>query len=99
MSETKHTPGPWSGSEPQAGFAEIRDASGDLVFGVCYPSLGMGDKARTAEECSANFALALAAPDLLEACLRALTALEVYGAHAGVIDSVKDAIAKAKVAA
>jgi hypothetical protein len=67
VSESKHTPGPWNGTQPAGGFANINDQHGDLIFAVAYPSLAMKDKARSGEECEANYRLAIAAPDLLAA--------------------------------
>ncbi len=62
-----HTPGPWLGTQPAQGFATITDSDGNIVFGVAYPSLALGDKARPSEECEANFRLLLAAPKMLKA--------------------------------
>jgi len=98
-----HTPGPWIGTQPAGGFADIKDANGDLVFAICYPSLGMKDKCRPEEECEANFRLALAAPDLLEALENAVIILHTWQCispdsveNAAALQQARAAIAKAK---
>lgn len=71
----EYTAGPWHATRPALGFANIVDANGDLILAVCYPSLGMKDKARSEMECAANLQLAVSAPDLLKACEAARKAL------------------------
>ncbi len=92
---TRHTPGPWTIYNTD-GLKILKNwrVKGSVGYQVCTMNT-----ATTTEEEYANARLIAAAPDLLEACKRALAVLEkepacqIYSAHAQI---VRAAIARAK---
>lgn len=102
---SKHTPGPWEYEDAGAQiFAEDGQRHIADVRGYGALSTAMGDAAACAQM-DADGRLIAAAPDLLEACKKSLSALEgvvrICELHDSklpepLIDLVRDAIAKAE---
>lgn len=81
MTQPKHTQGPWKwtngwamGSSDEPGHSCVQNNKGQLVFYSCDGCNLIGDD----PEDLANARLIAAAPDLLDACERALEAIEKY---------------------
>ena len=90
----KFTPVPWSASEPQAGYAEIR-ANGRLVFALAHPGHDDGDISD--EEKSANLALIAAAPDLYRELNHLVNVLEASNTHMGAtVNAARAALSRAR---
>ena len=90
----EHTPGPWAVETPWSGFSSIRDADGNLVFGI---AAGGEDEKQPDDVCAANARLIAASPRLLEALCHLVEFADRTGQ--GVAKQVEDAraaIASAK---
>ena len=102
MSETKHTPGPWSVYDQRHLFTD-HEGSARLIAGdiwiACVHGSHVGPQSK--EEADANISLIAAAPEMLEAAegivSRWDSPLWKDQPHTGVfIDRLRAAIAKAK---
>lgn len=93
MSAPKHTPGPWQRSGMRSRSPEYKGhgvgPDGDVVVVVPYND---ADHA----ECMANAHLIAAAPDLLDACIEALSQMRDYADTHPSYKKIADAIAKAE---
>jgi hypothetical protein len=99
--ETKHTPGPWTiGQNTIDTFGDVRrghisiDAIRWGSFAICYRH----EINETDDECIANAKLIAAAPDMLEALIKAkrmYEEVEPVGGYQGVYKSICNSINKA----
>lgn len=100
---SKHTPGPWKDKGSLIGWFDIENFEGKEIAWISNVPV------RNLEEAEANARLIIAAPELLEACKKALVELESYlcdcteyeaPENVDVLEKtigwVKDAIAKAE---
>lgn len=94
----KHTPGPWTFAGPSPGGTTCDDG-GDYAIvqngGIIAEAIHRVDVARY-EDARANAALIAAAPDLLDACVRAEWWLSTIGDSDAIREIVRLAITKAK---
>ena len=87
MSTTKHTPGPWVVILSPADHDEFEDVTSNVSMPICqFWRKGYGVEAH-----AANARLIAAAPDLLDACRKALYAIKGREHD----QFIRDAIAKA----
>jgi hypothetical protein len=99
--EKKYTPGPWrmcNEGRCSCGLVSSRDFTVASVSSSCIKDEGvnLGDGlSNTSEEFKANYKLIAAAPELLEACMKALIHLEHLGIEKGVQEDLRQAIRKA----
>jgi hypothetical protein len=93
MSKPMHTPGPWSLTGPRFAGYDVHAGVVSGKFNI-ENRVASVDARSSANETSANARLIAAAPDLLEACERALAT----GIFLGVLveQSLRDAIDKVK---
>lgn len=75
MSERKFTPAPWCAYKTKNGYFEIADKSGRVIAEVDDSHKHM-NRCVIGAEAHANIKIIEAAPELLEACERALQVLE-----------------------
>ena len=88
---TKHTPGPW-----RVAASKFREACRQKVC-VVTDTVTVADCGIFLEERWDNAHLIAAAPELLEACKLALSALSKEGNEPGLVaDTIREAIAKAE---
>jgi len=96
MTNTKHTPGPWEVKKELTGLGNVEFL---ITDGLDDTPDGADTIAHVifSNEAQANARLIAAAPDLLEACIGALHALEQHGEnfHPSIQKHTKAAIAKA----
>ena len=92
---SKHTPGPWHIPFYLSGAGGIGPADGYEIITCCCCGGVRGD---SKEQIIANSRLIAAAPDLLEACESALTAMKNndWNEHDSVFIGLRAAIAKAE---
>jgi len=82
----RHTPGPWYARPAAAFYGQ---------YFIYFDKLG-NDLTTCEEERRANARLIAAAPELFEACEKALSALEYFDGPEDAIELVREAIAKAE---
>jgi len=89
----KHTPGPWR--VEKSGYTQIAC----LVYAGDYPVLNTAVPPSSKEEWESNAKLIAAAPDLLEACKKALIHFDHLGLVGtnGIMEDLRQAIKKAEL--